>query len=144
VIDERIQILLVEDNAADVRLLREAMRDAQSLNDIQVATDGEQALVTMREGPGHASTTSRFDLVLLDLNLPRKGGLEVLAEIRRDPMLSLTPVIILTTSGAETDVRSAYGLGANCFVVKPVDFGNFRKVIVAIDQFWLGVARLPG
>jgi PAS domain S-box-containing protein len=107
VIDERIQILLVEDSAADVRLLREAMREARAPNDIQVATDGEQALLTMREGPDHASSNSRFDLVVLDLNLPRKGGLEVLAEIRRDPKLSLTPVIILTTSGAETDVRSA-------------------------------------
>ena len=138
----RVQILLVEDSAADVLLMREAMREGGVPKDLHVVGDGEQALVFLRDGlPGQASVP--VDLVLLDLNLPRKRGLDVLAEIRADPALRRTPVIILTTSTAESDVRRAYDTGANCFMVKPVDFDRFRRVVAALDEFWFGVARLP-
>ena len=140
---DRFQILLVEDNAADVRLMREAMGEARTPNDLQVAGDGELALAFLK-GETPEAEHAAVDLVLLDLNLPRKSGLELLVEIRDDAELQLTPVIVLTTSTAEADVRNSYGQGANCFIVKPVDFEHFRVVVAAIDQFWLNVALLPG
>ncbi|MEO8692309.1 MAG: response regulator [Acidimicrobiales bacterium] len=141
-IDGRIQILLVEDNAADVRLLREAMRDVKTPSDLRVASDGEQALAMLQRG-AELPDQARADLVLLDLKLPRKGGLELLGDIRADENLRLTPVIVLTTSTSQSDVERAYGLGANCYIVKPVDFEHFRQVVAALDQFWFVCARLP-
>jgi CheY-like chemotaxis protein len=147
----RPQILLVEDSAADVRLLREALRSAGTPCDLYVAVDGEQGLAALRDGlPGVGGRDgagvggpARADLVLLDLNLPRKGGLELLDDIRADPVLRLLPVIVLTTSRADRDVRGAYARGANCYIVKPVDFDQFREVVDAIERLWLRVAVLP-
>lgn len=139
----RPQILQVDDSAADVLLMRTAVRELELPCDLHVAGDGEQALVALRRGAPDAAT-GRFDLVLLDLNLPRKGGFEVLAEMRADPDLAPTAVIIMTTSTADADVEKAYGLGANAFVVKPVDYGHFLDSVQAIGEFWMVVARLPG
>ena len=141
-IDDRIQILLVEDNAADVRLLREAMRDVKTPHDLRVAGDGEQALAMLRRDAA-LPEQARADLIFLDLKLPRKSGLELLRDIRADENLHLTPVIVLTTSTSQTDVERAYGLGANCYIVKPVDFEQFRQVVSAVDQLWFVCARLP-
>ena len=140
---DRAQLLLVEDNAADVRLLREAMREARTPNDVLIAGDGEQALEALT-GRVDLPGTGRVDIVLLDLNLPRKSGLELLAELRSDVKLRSTPVIILSTSTSQADIDRAYDLGANCYIVKPVDFDQFRSVVAAIDHFWFGVVHLPG
>lgn len=137
-----VQILLVEDSPADVRLTREAFRDAKVANDLHVVSDGEAALDFLRRSGPHGDAP-RPDLVLLDLNLPRMSGREVLQDMRADPALRTIPVAVLTTSNAESDVHRSYDLGANCYLVKPVDFGEFLKVISAIDDFWLTVVRLP-
>ena len=138
----RKNLLLVEDNAADARLMREAMRGAVQPTDLAVVTDGEQALSYLRGDEPFAGRPEP-DIVILDLNLPRKHGLDVLSEIRADPVLRVLPVIVLTTSTSHNDVLEAYGRGSNCYIVKPVDFDHFRQVVAAIDQFWLDVVRLP-
>lgn len=139
---EPIEILLVEDNAGDVRLTVEALREGKVRNSLTVARDGVEALqVLRREGPFADAATP--DLVLLDLNLPRKDGREVLAEIKSDPTLRRIPVVVLTTSQAEEDIFRSYDLHANCYVNKPVDFDNFISVIRSIDNFWLSVVKLP-
>jgi len=137
-----IEILLVEDSPSDVLITREAFEEAKLLNEIHVAEDGVQALEFLRR-QGIYATAPRPDLILLDLNLPRKNGREVLAEIKNDPDLKAIPVIILTTSGADEDILNAYDLHANCYVVKPVGFENFLKAVQSIRNFWFSVVALP-
>jgi CheY-like chemotaxis protein len=137
-----LDILLVEDNPADVRLTQEAFTEGKILNNLMVVRDGVEALEFLRRRGKYAGAI-RPDLILLDLNLPRKDGREVLAEIKADPALMRIPVVVLTTSRAETDVVKSYNLHANCYVVKPVDLGQFVDVIKAIDNFWLTAVTLP-
>ena len=139
---EVIQILLVEDSPADVELTIEAMRDAKVANQLHVVIDGVEAMAFLRR-EGRYSTAPRPDLVLLDLNLPRKNGKEVLSEIRADEDLQPIPVAVLTTSKAESDILRSYQLGANCFLTKPVRLGEFMEVVHAIEEFWLTIVRLP-
>jgi chemotaxis family two-component system response regulator Rcp1 len=137
-----IQVLLVEDNPGDVRLTREAFRDAKVHLDMHVAADGVEAMeFLLRQGA--YSQSPRPDLILLDLNLPRKDGREVLAEIKGDPSLMSIPVVILTTSAADADIERSYLLHANCYISKPVDLEGFLTVIRSIDDFWLSVVKLP-
>ncbi len=136
------EILLVEDNPGDVGLVREAMRVAKMTNRMSVAQDGEEAMQFLRR-QGRFADAPRPDLILLDLNLPKKDGREVLAEIKGDPDLKLIPVVILTTSDDEEDVERAYSLHANCYVTKPVDFNKFMQVVRQIDEFWVKVVTLP-
>ena len=136
------RVLLVEDNEADVRLTREALRDAGDDIRLSSVTDGELALAYLRRENGYAEAP-RPDLVLLDLNLPRKNGTEVLTEMRADEQLACIPVIVLTSSAAQQDVDECYARGANAFVVKPQDLDAFMDLIGAIRSFWLEVAQLP-
>jgi len=137
-----IEILLVEDNPGDVRLIQEALRDGKVWNNPHVVTDGEAALEFLyRRGP--YTDAPRPDMVLLDLNLPKKDGREVLAVIKSDSDLKRIPVVVLTTSKEEEDVHRAYNLAANCYVTKPVEFEEFMKVIRAIEDFWLTIVALP-
>ena len=133
-----IEILLVEDNPGDVRLTIEALRDSKVRNNLQVATDGVMALERLRQ-----RDAPRPDLILLDLNLPKKDGREVLAEIKADPALKTIPVVILTTSRAEQDVLRSYELQANCYISKPVDLEQFITVVKSIEDFWLTIVTLP-
>ena len=137
-----IEILLVEDNPGDVRLTREALCEARVRNRLHVAADGVEALAFLRR-TGRYTDAARPDLVLLDLNLPRKNGREVLEEIKGDAALSQIPVVILTTSQAEQDIMESYRLRANAYVAKPVDLDQFMKVVRSIEQFWLEIVRLP-
>lgn len=137
-----IEILLVEDNPGDVRLTKEALREGKLSNNLQVARDGVEALQVLRREPPHEAAV-RPDLILLDLNLPKKDGREVLAVIKKDPELRRIPVVILTTSQAEQDIVQSYDLYANCYIAKPVDLDNFIRVIKSIDSFWLTVVQLP-
>jgi two-component system, chemotaxis family, response regulator Rcp1 len=132
-----IEILLVDDSPADVRLTIEALKEAKMRNQIHVAEDGETALEMLRT-PGRR----RPDLIFLDLNLPGIDGREVLEEIKSDPELAIIPVVILTTSRAEEDVLRTYRLHANCFITKPVDFQQFIRVVQSIEDFWFSVVRL--
>jgi two-component system, chemotaxis family, response regulator Rcp1 len=135
-------ILLVEDNEADIRLTREVLSDGRFMNRLAIARDGEEAMMYLRR-QGTFKDAARPDLILLDLNLPRKDGREVLAEIKSDDELKRIPVVILTTSRAEADMVQTYELHANCYIVKPVDLGQFISVIRSIEDFWLKVVRLP-
>ncbi|SRR5258706_1720800 len=137
-----IEILMVEDNPGDVRLTREALKGGKVWNEIHVVTDGAAALDFLRGKPPYESAP-RPDLVLLDLNLPKKDGREVLASMKADPLLKMIPVVILTTSQAEEDVVRAYNLHCNCYVTKPVDFEQFTRIVQAIEQFWLTIVTLP-
>ena len=137
-----IEILLVEDNPADVRLTQEALKEGKFHTHLQVAEDGIEALAILRREGGRADAP-RPDLILLDLNLPRKDGREVLEEIRADLRLKRIPVVVLTSSAAEQDILRAYDLHANCFITKPVDFEQFIKVVRSIEDFWLTIVRLP-
>jgi chemotaxis family two-component system response regulator Rcp1 len=137
-----IEILLVEDNPGDVRLILEAMKDAKVRNIVHSVDDGEKAMTYLRK-EGDFAGRSRPDLVLLDLNLPRKDGREVLAEIKSDPNLKAIPVVILTSSKAEADIVKTYNLHANCYITKPVDLDQFINVVRSIEDFWLTVVRLP-
>jgi chemotaxis family two-component system response regulator Rcp1 len=138
-----LDILLVEDNPADVRLTQEAFLEGKILNNLIVAKDGVEAMDFLHRRGKHAGAV-RPDLILLDLNLPRKDGREVLAEIKSDPSLMRIPVVVLTTSRAEMDIVKSYNLHANCYVVKPVDLDQFINVIKSIDNFWLTAVTLPG
>jgi CheY-like chemotaxis protein len=143
VIDIRpIEILLVEDNPGDVRLTREALKDAKVSNTLHVVEDGVAALDFLRRSPPYDGAP-RPDLILLDLNLPRKNGREVLADIKADERLKAIPVVILTTSQAEEDVLRAYNLHANCYITKPVDFTQFTRIVRTIEDFWLSIVTLP-
>ncbi len=137
-----IDILLVEDSPADVRLTREALKEAKVLNTLHVVQDG-MAAVDFLHRKGQYSGSPVPDLILLDLNLPKKDGREVLAEIKQDEKLKSIPVVVLTTSRAEEDVVRTYNLHANAYVTKPVDLRQFLEVIRSIEEFWLAVVTLP-
>jgi CheY-like chemotaxis protein len=134
--------LLVEDNLGDIRLTKEALTDSKILNHLNVVRDGEEALDFLRKKGRHDNAV-RPHLILLDLNLPKKNGREVLAEIKEDADLKRIPVVIVTTSAAEQDITQSYNLHANCYIVKPVDFQQFGKVVHAIEDFWFTIVRLP-
>ena len=137
-----IEILLVEDNPGDVRLTQEALREAKVLNTLHLAVDGADALDFLRRAPPHTHAP-RPDLILLDLNLPRMDGRELLAVIKSDPDLKRIPVVVLTTSASERDILHSYNLHANCYITKPVDLQQFYTVIHSIELFWLSVVKLP-
>ncbi len=137
-----VEILLVEDNPGDIRLTREALGEAKVRNNLHVATDGVEAMAFLRQQAPYANA-ARPDLVLLDLNLPRKDGREVLQEIKADPALRYLPVVVLTTSSAERDILESYQLYANCYITKPVDLDQFLKVVTSIEDFWLTIVKLP-
>ena len=137
-----IEILLVEDNPGDVRLTQEALRDRKVSNNLHVVHDGVEAMAFLHK-KGQFATVPHPDLILLDLNLPKKDGREMLTEIKLDPAVKRILVVILTTSTAEEDVLKTYNLHANCYIVKPVDFDQFINVIQVIEDFWFTVVRLP-
>jgi chemotaxis family two-component system response regulator Rcp1 len=137
-----VEILLVEDSSGDVRLTREALKSAKILNHLTVVSDGVEAMKFLRH-QGEYTGSIEPRLILLDLNLPRKNGREVLEEIKSDVKLRHIPVVILTTSSEESDVFASYQHHANCFITKPVDFPQFLKVIASIEDFWLTVVSLP-
>lgn len=139
---EEIHILLVEDNPGDVRLTVEALRDAKVANELHVVGDGEEAIKFLRQD-GRYIDAPRPDIVLLDLNLPRLDGRDVLAAIKTDPDLAKIPIIVLTSSSAERDIQQAYELHANCYVSKPVDFTEFIQAVRSLEGFWLKIVRLP-
>lgn len=137
-----VEILLVEDSAGDARLTQEALRTGKVSNRLSVVEDGEKALAFLRRQRPYEGAP-RPDLILLDLNLPRKDGKEVLAEIKADPVLRTIPVVVLTVSSADEDILRAYHLSANCYITKPVDFGQFLRVVRSIESFWLTIVKLP-
>lgn len=135
--------LLVEDNPGDVRLTQEALKDHKVKNNLYVVTDGEEAMTFLRK-QGKYKDAPRPDIILLDLNLPKKDGREVLAEIKSEPGLKTIPVVIISSSEAEQDIIKSYDLNANCYVTKPVNFDQFIKVVQSINEFWLTIVKLPG
>ena len=137
-----IEVLLVEDSPGDVRLTREAFKDAKVLINLNVASDGVEAMAFLNH-EGNNANAPRPDLILLDLNLPKKDGREVLAELKESPALKSIPVVILTTSESEADIHGSYQHHANCYITKPVDLDGFLKVVRSIDSFWLTVVKLP-
>ncbi|MBW1938998.1 MAG: response regulator [Deltaproteobacteria bacterium] len=137
-----IEILLVEDNPGDVRLTKEALKDGKVLNNLHIVTDGVEAMAFLLQ-EGNYSNAVRPDLILLDLNLPKKDGREVLLEIKSQEELKRIPVVILTTSSAEEDIIKTYGYHANCYITKPVDFEQFIKVVKSIEDFWMKIVKLP-
>jgi chemotaxis family two-component system response regulator Rcp1 len=141
-ISKNIEILLVEDNPADVRLAQEAFKDAKVHNILYTVGDGVEAMAFLRR-QGKYADVARPDLILLDLNLPKKDGREVLAEIKTDEHLKLIPVVILTVSKDEEDILKTYNLHANCYITKPIDFEQFMKVVKSIEEFWLTIVKLP-
>ncbi len=136
------EILLVEDSPSHVLITKEALQEAKIINTLHVVEDGIAAMAFLRKQGMYASKPTP-DLILLDLNLPRKDGREVLTEIKADPVLKTIPIIVLTTSASEEDIIHAYGLHANCYVVKPVEFEAFVKAVHSIEHFWFGVVTLP-
>lgn len=137
-----LNVLLVEDSAGDVRLTREAFRDANRAIDLHVANDGIEAMAFLRR-EGRFADAPRPDLVLLDLNLPRMGGREVLANIKESQDLKTIPTVILTTSTAQSDIASSYALQANCYLTKPVQLDQFESLVKSINEFWLTRVKLP-
>lgn len=137
-----IEILLVEDNTGDIRLTREAFKDGKVLNKLSVVEDGAEAMAFLRR-EGKYTDAPRPDLILLDLNLPKKDGRQVLAEIKVDQNLKRIPVVILTTSKSEEDILKTYDLHANCYVTKPVDLEQFFTVVRSVQHFWFSVVKLP-
>lgn len=137
-----IDILLVEDNPGDVRLTIEGLKEGKILNNLSVVSNGVEAMAFLRQEGGYANVP-RPELILLDLNLPRKDGREVLGEIKNDDDLKRIPVVILTSSQAEQDIVKSYNLHANCYITKPVELDQFIGVIKSIEQFWLTVVKLP-
>ena len=138
-----IQILLVEDSPDDILLTREALKDARIANELHAVMDGEAAMAFMR-GEGEYAGRPCPDVVILDLNLPKKDGREVLREIKTDPALASVPVIVLSTSGEAEDITDAYRHHVNAYVQKPVDFNEFLRVVRSMEDFWLSVVKLPG
>jgi CheY-like chemotaxis protein len=139
---EPLEVLLVEDSPGDVRLTQEAFKDAKVHINLHVASDGIEAMAFLKREGGQANAP-RPDLILLDLNLPRKDGREVLQEIKENPALTSIPVVVLTTSASEEDILRSYRLHANCYITKPVGLDGFLKVVNSIDNFWLSVVKLP-
>ena len=137
-----IEILLAEDNPADIKLTMVALEKTKLANSMNVVRDGEEALAYLRKEGQHASA-NRPDLILLDLNLPKKSGHEVLAEIKADPLLKTIPVVILTSSDDEQDIVKTYGNHANCYITKPVDLNGFMEIVKKIDDFWFTIVKLP-
>lgn len=137
-----VDILLVEDNPGDVRLTQEVLKEAKVKNDLHVVSDGDEALAFLRR-EGRYKDSKRPDMILLDLNLPKKTGHEVLSEIKSDDNLKRIPVVVLTVSKDEEDVIKSYNLYANCFITKPVDLNQFLNVVKSIEDFWLTIVKLP-
>ncbi|MBH8554181.1 response regulator [Nostocaceae cyanobacterium CENA357] len=137
-----IEVLLVEDNPGDAQLTRIALEDSKISVNLNVVEDGVEAMAFLRKQEKYARVPHP-DIVLLDLNLPRKDGREVLAEIKTDPTLKRIPVVVLTTSQAEEDILKAYNLAANCYITKPVDFDQFVKIVQSIEDFWFAIVKLP-
>lgn len=137
-----INILLVEDNPGDIRLTKEVLKEGKIRNNLSVVMDGEEALHFLNKQGKYKSAVTP-DIILLDLNLPKKDGREVLSEIKSDPRLMCIPVIVLTTSEAEQDILNIYAHHANCYITKPVDFNQFINVIRSIENFWLSIVKLP-
>lgn len=139
---EPIEVLLVEDDPGDVDLTREAMETSKLNVNLRVVEDGEKAMEYLRRSGGYAAAAPP-DLVILDLNLPRKDGRQVLAEIKADPALRSIPVVVLTTSGAADDIGRMYALGANCYITKPIGMTQFATVVQSIESFWFTIVKLP-
>jgi two-component system, chemotaxis family, response regulator Rcp1 len=139
---EPIEILLVEDNPGDARLAVEALKESKVHNNLYHVADGVEAMRFLR-GEGEYAEAPQPDLILLDLNLPRKDGREVLSEIKEDPRLRLVPVVVLTTSAAERDLVKTYGLHANAYVIKPIDLDRFVEIVQGIEEFWFSIVKLP-
>jgi len=139
---EPIEILLVEDNPGDVRLTQEVLNDGKVRNNMHVVKDGVDAISFLQQ-TGEYAGAPRPDIILLDLNLPKKDGREVLADIKADPDLKNIPIVVLTTSSAEQDIFRSYDLHANCYITKPVDLDQFIRVIRSIEDFWLTIVKLP-
>ena len=137
-----IDVLLVEDNPGDVRLTQEALKEGKLLINLSVATDGLEALAFLRREGTHGEAPTP-DLILLDLNLPKKDGREVLQEIKTDDQLKRIPVVVLTTSEADADILETYGNHANCYLTKPVDMGQFLEIVMILEEFWLTIVKLP-
>ncbi|HET9931899.1 MAG TPA: response regulator [Polyangiaceae bacterium] len=137
-----LRVLLVEDNPADAELTRDTLESGKVVIDIEVVVDGAQALAYLRREPPYADAPLP-DLVLLDLNLPKLSGREVLAEMRKQPALRALPVVVLTSSDAEQDILRSYELGANCYVTKPVGLEAFQSIVRAVESFWFTVVKLP-
>jgi len=137
-----IEILLVEDNPADVRLTTEALQEQKIYNNLSVVNDGVEAIAFLRR-EGKYAQAMKPDLILLDLNLPKKDGREVLKEIKSDDDLKTIPIVVLTVSKSEEDILRAYNLNANCYITKPVDLDQFMKVIKYVQEFWLSIVKLP-
>ena len=141
-LSQNVEILLVEDNPGDIRLIVEVLKEGKIHNNLSVVEDGEEALAYLRR-EGSYQDAIVPDIILLDLNLPKINGTEVLAEIKKDPLLKYIPVIILTTSEAEQDILKAYDLHANCYITKPVNLEQFLTVVRSIENFWLTIVKLP-
>ena len=139
---EAVEILLVEDSPGDVRLTQEALKDSKLYNNLNVVPDGVEAIAFLRR-QGEYTNAPRPDLILLDLNLPRMDGRQVLQEIKNDENLKRIPVVVLTTSSNETDIFITYNLHANCYISKPVDFTQFINVVKSIESFWFSIVKLP-
>ena len=137
-----IEVLLVEDNAGDVRLTQEALKEGKLVVNLTVAMDGVEATDLLHQRNGHANS-NRPDLILLDLNLPKKDGRQVLQEIKNDPKLMRIPVVVLTTSEADSDILTTYGSHANCYITKPVDMDRFVDIVKFLEEFWFTVVKLP-
>lgn len=136
------EFLLVEDNPGDVRLTQEALRESKVRNNLSIVGDGQEALAFLRR-EGRYADAPRPDVILLDLNLPKKDGREVLADIKADPSLKRIPVVIITSSEAEQDIVKSYDLHVNCYVSKPMDLDQFVRVVQSIETFWLTIVKLP-
>lgn len=137
-----IEILLVEDNAGDIRLTEEALKEGKVIVNLTVARDGVEAMEYLHRRNGHANAV-RPDLMLLDLNLPKKDGRQVLEEIKSNPELKSIPVVVLTTSAADSDILTTYGLHANCYITKPVDMDRFVEIVQLLEEFWFTIVKLP-
>lgn len=142
ILNRQIEILLVEDNPGDVRLTEEVLKEGEIFNRLSVVEDGVQAIEFLHR-QGRFAHAPRPDLILLDLNLPRKDGREVLGEIKLSSQFRRIPVVVLTTSQSEDDILCAYDFHANCYITKPIDFEQFVKVVRSIEAFWLTIAKLP-
>lgn len=141
-VGKAVEILLVEDNPGDIKLIREAFKEFKVSNNLHVVNDGIEALAFLRREGAYAGA-KEIDLIILDLSLPKKHGLEVLAEVKNDVSFKHIPIVILTSSSRESDVLKSYNLHANCYIVKPIKLDNFFKAIRSIDDFWLSLVKLP-